>query len=574
MLWILIACASFKKTNEEEPTPEPEEEVVLVPPTLSITSPVRGEFINGAISVEGSVENGSSSISRLLLNQEEVDLDNGSFSFLVPGNPGINLLNFRSEAEDGERSVDSIGVYSSPFHPVGETVDSGIRLHVGQELLDDSDPDLDDLASIVELAIDQTDWAALLGNETIYLDEGFLGSAALTVKNLSYGDIDLQIQCGEQLTATVYVSEPVIELEGEYSLLISVGIDGTVSAESLVIEMILDAAIVDGLVEVIPIETTVELTDPEIDVFWDWIDGAIQYLFGGIEEQIEETIAVQAEISVTEISQEYLNTFSVDVELFAGVSLRATLSNLDMDDEGLRITADGLFYGPVVKDVSSEIGSAKIAEAPPDWPLSTRPFTAAISGDLANQLMFAAWSTGFFDDIEMDGLLIQGLAGDAIPPPIGPIEMLRLNLALPPSFHKPTVDGMTADLAIGEWQMDFFREDGEEIDYRVNLRSGVSAYVDDGRIHLELDSRPSKITLGVATITAPSYLDNGDLSALGRLMIPSLLGSVQNYLPSIGLPVIELGSITDSLQGEELEITSAQVSVTDGAWVLIEANLN
>ena len=174
----------------------------------------------------------------------------------------------------------------------------------------------------------------------------------------------------------------------------------------------------------------------------------------------------------------------------------------------------------------------------------------------------------------MDGLLIQGLAGDAIPPPIGPIELLRLNLGLPPSFHKPTAEGMTADLAIGEWQMDFFREDGEEIDYRVNLRTGISANVDDGRIHLDPDNRPSMITLGVTTITAPSYLDKGDLSALGRLMIPSLLGSVQNYLPSIGLPVIELGEISDSLQGEELEISSAQISVTDGYWALIEAEFN
>ena len=71
-----------------------------------------------------------------------------------------------------------------------------------------------------------------------------------------------------------------------------------------------------------------------------------------------------------------------------------------------------------MKDFSSEIGSAKIADEPPDWPTgscddsvystqvdcesasgtwtSVSPFTAAISGDLANQLMFAAWSTGVF----------------------------------------------------------------------------------------------------------------------------------------------------------------------------------
>jgi len=565
MWWIFLACTGTKSEPVVEGGPTREDAVVLIPPSLSITSPSRGEFaVYNDLAISGSTEEGSAAISRLLINQSEVALINGDFAYSQEASAGINVLNFRLEAEDGERVVDSLGIYKGPFHPIDEPVEAGIRLQIGQELLDDNDPDLDDLAAIAENMLNSLDLESMFVGET-YDVSGF----DVIPNGFSHGGIDLQIQTGQ--TLMVYVE--VADLDLDFTVDTWLDLDGEVTAESAVLSIQLDFTVEDGLVQVLPVGTTAEFTSMDVEI--EYIPGLAENLIiDWAQDNIEEMLAEEAESLIIELATEYLNSFVIDSELFAGVNLLASVAELDVGEEGLRIVADGTFYGPIVKELSSQIGSAKMAEEPPDWPLSTsKPFAAAVSGDLANQLMFAAWATGFFDNIEMDGFLIQGLAGDALPPPIGPVDMLRLNLALPPSLHVPTVDGMTADLGIGEWQMLFTREDGEEIDFRVNLKAGVYAYFDEGRIRLTPDNRPSKIELGVATITAPENLDKGDVSALGRLMVPSLLGSVNNYLPSIELPSIPLGGLYEGLEGEELVITTAEISVTNQAWALIEADL-
>jgi hypothetical protein len=565
-LWMQLACAFF--TKNEDPSSPDEKDVVVekqIPPLLEISSPNRGDFIlSNDIVTTGSILEGSSQIDRLLINQEEISVVDGAFDFSLFGGSGINLLHYRVEAEDGERSVDSIAVYKSPFHPPEESVPFGIRFQVGQDLLDDGDPDLDDLASIGENLLNDLDIAEIFVGQT-YEVAGF----DIIPTGLSHDEIDLQIQCGETLMMFVELNN--IQLDFTVDTLID--LNGSATSDSILMSMELDAVIEDGVVQVIPDNTETSFTNMAVNI--DYVPGLAENLIvGWAQTSIEEMLTEEAETIVADLSAEYLNSFALDTELFAGVSLQANLASLDVGEEGLRIIADGIFYGPVIKSFPDEVGSAIVSEDPPPWPLSTtKPFAAAISGDLANQLMFAAWATGFFDDIELSGILLQGLAGDAVPPPIGPVETLRLNLALPPSLHKPSVDDMTADIAIGEWQMHFIREDGEEIDYRINLRAGVNAIVDEGRIRLIPDNRPSKIDLGVATLLYPEYLDQGDLSALGRLMVPSLLSSVESFLPSIELPVIALGEFSDTLEGEELAITTAEISVTEQSWALIEAEL-
>ena len=56
-------------------------------------------------------------------------------------------------------------------------------------------------------------------------------------------------------------------------------------------------------------------------------------------------------------------------------------------------------------------------------------------------------------------------------------------------------------------------------------------------------------------------------------MIPSLLGSVTTFLPSIDLPPIPLGTLAENLEGTELTIQDADVSMTYTSWLLIEANI-
>ena len=191
VMWLLFGCESTKNIGNS-PVEPPQAEVDRIPPTFVVAEPERGAFVVAeTIAISGAVQQGSAPISRFTLNQSEIDLSGGQFASTLTGEAGVHLLNFRLEAEDTERSVDSIGVYKGPFHPLTEAVTSGIRMQIGQELLDDGDPDLDDLASIAESILNETDLSALLEG-TSYSVSGF----TIEPTGFEHNGMNVQIQCG------------------------------------------------------------------------------------------------------------------------------------------------------------------------------------------------------------------------------------------------------------------------------------------------------------------------------------------------------------------------------------------
>lgn len=570
MLWLFLACSSeTEKTSEsvDELTGLQEEKVVIEHPLITVTSPSRGQFIMGSeIPVQGTVQEGSASITSLTLDKEAIAFDGGTFDVIQSGRPGVNFLNFRLEAEDRGRAVESIGVYQGTYLEPDESVQNGLMFQIGQELLDDGDPDLDDLASIGEQIINNLDLTTLLGGQTYPVSDH-----ELTINDVSHGGFDIGITCGETLTVTASVTD--VYLDAYIDAL--TGFDGIMTIDQVDLELELNFEVRNGRVEVIVVDDYITFTNLQTD---DWLPFGLGWLepliVGAVQDEIESVIGEQVVDLVETLVADYLNAFILDTEIFAGVSIVATIAELEVTDDGLQMLVDASFQGALNKSIPNGAGSARIAGSAPSWPLSTQePFALAVSGDLINQLIFAIWGTGYFEGIEIDGVLIQGLSGGAIPAPIGPVEHLEIDFGLPPSIYPAQLGDMTASLAIGEWKMHFFREDGEEIDFRINLESGLDLFVEDGKVKIDIDDRPAEIELGISTLSGPEYLDKGDLSALGRLMIPSLLGSVTAFLPSIDLPPIPLGTLAENLEGTELTIQDADVSMTYTSWLLIEANI-
>ena len=566
MLWLSFACNSApeKESAPEEVVVRQEIEAVEHP-VIEIVVPQRGEFIvDNGIDIQGVFQSGSAPISGLTLNREEISLGEDSFSSAVQGRPGVNILNFRLEAEDRGRAVDSVGVYHGPYQNKEELVASGVRLQLTQELLDDGEPDIDDLASIAEEVVNNLDITALLGDGPIAVDE-----YQLTLNEVTHGGVDLSIDCGDTLLVTAELSDVYIDAYID----IWSGFDGTITVEDVFLELELQFYVEDGEVVVYVVDRTVEFASIESDDWLPWGFGWLEpIIINSVQEQVETALGEQVESLVEGLVTDYINSFALDLELLAGVNLRAQVANIGVADDGLRMEMDAGFQGDFIKEIPAGVGSAKFASVAPYWPLTTtRPFAAGISGDLLNQLVFAIWGTGYFDGIEIDGVLIQGISGGVIPEPIGPVEKLDINIGLPPSLHSTELENMTAALAMGEWQMNFTREDGEVIDFRINLEAGIDVYSENGKIKLDVDDRPAKISLGVATLQGPESLDKGDLSALGRLMIPSLLGSITTFLPSFELPPIPLSSFEESLP--DLQIHGADITMTSNSWLLIEAEV-
>ena len=80
------------------------------------------------------------------------------------------------------------------------------------------------------------------------------------------------------------------------------------------------------------------------------------------------------------------------------------------------------------------------------------------------------------------------------------------------------------------------------------LDAGLTLNItEDNSVDLTVDSRPAELILGVDTLVHPDALDSGDLS-VGRLLVPSLLGTVSNFIPALDIPPIPLESISADLE--------------------------
>ena len=102
---LLAGCSRDEPaTDEDSSTPEP----VVVVPTLAVSSPERGSFVDGgSIKLSGAIAAGSAKLAGLTLGGTDVPVaSDGSFSLPIGLSPGINIFGLRAVDEGGERAVD------------------------------------------------------------------------------------------------------------------------------------------------------------------------------------------------------------------------------------------------------------------------------------------------------------------------------------------------------------------------------------------------------------------------------------------------------------------------------------
>jgi hypothetical protein len=550
---LLASCTRNSPSVEADGTP-PEPVVDL--PVLAVTSPERGRFIeSGSVRLEGSVEQGSAVLDRLTLNGD-TDLSlssDGTFSTPVSLSPGINILSLRTEDLGGERAVDGRAVYAGPLNPPGELLEEAIRMQLGRAVLDDDDDDLDDVAGIAEYILEEGDVTDSIVGETIETTY-----ADVTPTRLDFGDVEVNLTPSSGvLLAEVVLNDLWMDFDAES---LGLSTDGSIWADAAVLTT--ELTIVGDTVT--PGYTTFDLEGYDGKI--DWLPDAI---LTWAEEYLEEEIAATTEEMIAELVGEYLGAFAVDTELMDGVDLSVSLASADVSSNGLLLTLDASVSSR--GSLPSGAGSAITAGAAPGWPLSNSPFSLAVDDDLVNQVLFALWGAGELSGFEYGGTKLIALTGSEISPPLGPLERMTLDMDLPPMIGGATQDDMDADLALGEWRMGFHREDGETLSFSVNVRAGAQVrFNDDDELSLELDNRPSQITMAVGVTSWPDALDPGDLASLIKLMVPPLLGNADNFLPGITLPPLDLGSLSDSMSGIELTPQELTLVVDSGGWIMLD----
>jgi len=576
-LLFMIACSGDPATGEGS-----QSDPVITPilPVLQAEEPARGAFTGtDQVVLSGKVDVGSAPLDSITLNGEPVSFSGGSaqasstFQANIDWQPGINIIGLRATDTDGERAVDGRAFLAGPVHEPGEALQDALRLQLGPELLDDDDPDVDDLARIAELVLaDDTLSDSLVGLD---MESDYF---VLTPTSLSFSRADVDIVPDDgQLEAAITLHDVWMDFDvqgtGWYDF---VSTNGSAWVDEAVLDLVLAVSSSGGHIDVRPVISTATLDGYGLTV--DWFPDSLEgYLADWTQTTLEDQIAATAEEQVGDLVGGYLEAFATDFEFGDGMVLSLSLADLAVGTDGLRLTMDVAVSASPGIDVPPGAGSPSSTGAPPPWPLTTTaPFAVAAADDLVNQILFAFWYSGSLSGFSFGGVELGGLSGAQIPEPLGPVDTVEMSVGLPPVLSEATQDDQQVDISVGEARMAFHREDGVDFDFSVNLRTGMVVGVgDDGAVDFALDGRPAMMTLEIGVLDSPDFLDPGDLAALVRLMVPPLLMNASSFAPTFQLPGIPLDGLSDlpSLQGLELFARDPELSVEDGGWVLATARL-
>ena len=564
-------------------------------PKLQLTTPERGVFSPfQSVLVTGAARAGSAAIDRLRVNGEETPLTaDGTFERSVSLNPGPNIVDLRLEAADLGRAVDAITVFGGPTHPPGEPLEDALRIHLGPSLLDDDDPDLDDLARVFEvLLVDE-------GYLSQMTEEPFEASGmSLTVSHI---DIEAAAVDIRPAGACLFVAldlgggaaggiELSFETSGAASLL---GTQVTLDADRVEIRGHLcpkmEDAEPDLIIEVGEVEVALTNLVLSTDEYPDLID-EVPAIHDALTTLLKLYIANWLSDSLGELTTELLRGFAFERTFdLATVSadsqappltegLWVTVSfgvdGLWASDHGLDLSLSGSFSAPLgLARAPVDAGSLRTDDPPPNGPFSDRPLAVAISDDALNQLLFATWWGGMTASFEfpLDAL-------SELPEVFQPLTSFTTNANLPATVLPATEDEYLYDLAIGELGLEILAGTDRRFDVSLHLRAGVAIDADDeGLLSMRLDDRARLITVHAAALQVPSFLDPGDVAALFRLMMPALLGEAEVRFGGFPIPVIEfdlLGENVQALAGRGLTLSTPTVRRTGagGGYLVVEGD--
>jgi hypothetical protein len=517
---------------------------------------------------------GSAPISQVLVNGEPVATEHdGSFSKEMSWTPGLQIIGVRVEDEGGERAVDGRSFQAGPVNGPGAWLPGALRIEINTDILDDDDPEIDDIAAMIEAALeDPSTMALVVGRE--------LEAAGFTIVptrlDCAWADVDLLPGDGViQMEVTLNEVDLAFDITGS-GVFAWVFTTGTAHVSQVRVGTEVAIWTSEGTIKTVPAWVEADLVGFEITVDW-FPDGLEDELAGWTEGLLEDTVVDLVTSILHDTVATALQAFVIELELGENLEMEAALGSIEIVQDAVRFEIDTRIAAVAGMDIPSAAGSLKTPGVAPDWPISDGARVGvAIDDDFLNQLTFAFWHSGLLKDVQLPAIAIGGMAGTALPPPLGPAEMVVLNLDLPPVITAPRDPAFDADISFGEWRLRFERLDGESLELSVSLRTGVHADIQDaGELEISLDDRPAHIDLEIGVLEAPEALDPGDLAALLRLMIPPLIGNSADLVPTIPIPTVPMGQLVDipAVQGLEIGLTNPEMSFTEAGWLLLRADL-
>jgi hypothetical protein len=575
----VLALLGCPPDEPDEPVPDDDEIIPPVLPQIHVDKPARATFQPAGAEVEiaGHCIAGDAPLETFTINDESIALSgDGAFSHVHASVDGLNVLSMRVEDTDGERATEAMAYLYGPTAGPAQTLTDVAVIHASDDLLDDDDPDLDDIAALVEGMLDDpsTFSGLLTPMETEYI--------LLTPTSMSVGAsaVDITPSTGE-LTLSMTLNDLYVTFDAAGTGMWDwVSVSGEMWADPALLMMDVGLSASNGTVTATVQSVDVTLQDFELAV--DYVPSFLEgYLSDAVEGYVEDSLQQTAEDMVGEFLAAFLQAFAVDIDFGEEhpVTLQLDLASLAVFSDGITMHFDGRTTAEVAFGMPDWAGSLLTEGDPPDVPFSDAPLNVVVDDDFLNQLFFTLWYAGAMSEWRFTALELAAMGSGDIPPPLGPVETVSVGLQLPLVMTGTDTEGFDFDLGAGEIHSTIVRPDGERFGFSTNLIGAASLMtLPDGTLSLTMDDRPAHLTLGVGVTEYPAQLDPGDLAALIRLVVPPMLGQANGAFPGFPLPETDLGELADLgyFHGKILVVTDLEMAITGepGLWVQMEGGLS
>ena len=538
------------------------------PPRLSGVLPARGAWfaLGDSVMVSGTVAATTAPIESVAVGGTEAERSGASFATTVEPVPGINLVGVRVESSDGERTVDGRAFFYGQVHPVGETIENALYMHLSPEFLDDDDPDPDDIAGVTEQIMSSP--GALDGlNKPLDTEFATMTPTAIGLGGVAV-DIDPVMGTAEpgagDAKGELRLVLTITELHMEYDL-VGKGLleafltgPGLMDAEVAEVTLLVLLQMGDEGLEAKVTHASVDLSG--FSVYSEKLPSLSEQedLVAMLREYVEDEVEEMAASMIGELLVGFLESFAydstfgtdpaIDISVrLGGIRVATHGVNLDFDVTASTTIAPGIPFGPLA-------GSLKTPSTPPEDNFSTWPVAIVFDDDAINQLAFTLWFGGLLGGIDAAPADVPAADFSGLPEVFQPLSRVKMDTLLPPTLGPRTLDqdDYPYELNLGEFLLTFETETGKTFAMSINARAGLDLeQQDDGRIELRLDTRPKFVELQVGCYTVPEGFDAGNIAALMRIGIPPLLRELSDQVvfETPALPLDQLAPL-ESLKGK------------------------
>ncbi len=518
MRWIaacvLTACAGSAPARVEPPRPPP----IDVAPTLALTTPARGAFVDGSAVVVGGVARDDGAV-RVTVNGVEVAVaPDGTFSASVVVTSGIAVLETHAIDRTGHDVRDVRAVLVGPFAPADGSVRTPFGASLGRDGLAALGPGLATSLKASDLA----GMARAMG--PLFDRDGCLGARG-DVARVTLGKLAIALYPKPgAIAAFVTVDAVEVGIDVRYTLACFDG-DTTVTVRTDVrAHGDLQAKLVGGRIHT-SFAATVDLVNFQVDL--PGVPGPIERLLRGlirvsIEQELTRALAIQVPPLADKRLAEVLAKPPASTVLGRDLQVEVVPRRVDFTASGAIVAAD------VALTVAG--GQAGRYATVPARISGPEPAAVGIwvAADAVNQLLAGLWAAHAFDRtvaVADVGPLAMVLGAE--------VRTLELAFALPPTVSVGANGAL--ELAVGELGITLRDADQVELQrFAVSLRSAIA--IEPGGAALTA-SRPTVVAQLIsqgATVEHP--LDREVVEGVVQLAWSLVAGSMNGALAGVALP--------------------------------------